>query len=102
MKFLLYFLLVIFLYSCEKEEYSKWTCSQSMLTTWPNGDTISYNPNIPYDFTFPMTSEQVESFLKAHSYKAPREGGLYYVESKARCGKVVCPSKSSIPNDGAK
>lgn len=89
--FVILFVIGLLFVSCEKVEYSKWTCEQSMLTTWPNGDTISYVTNIPYDFTFPMTSEQVESFLKAHSYKAPREGGLYYVESKAQCAKVICP-----------
>ena len=76
---------------CIKEDYTKWTCTQSMLTAWPNGDTISYVPVVPYDFTFPMTHSQAEMFLKEHSYKGAREGGLYYVESKAQCSEVICP-----------
>ena len=78
------------LFSCTREDYNKWTCNQSMLTTWPDGDTISYQPVIPYNFDYLMTSGDASAFIRSHTYTAPREGGAYYVESNCSCRIVIC------------
>jgi hypothetical protein len=88
--FLFLILTSLALASCTKEEYTKMVCTQSILATTPDGDTLQYDPAIPYEFDLPMSTKETTQWIKEHTYSGSRECGAYYVVSKAQCGEAVC------------
>ena len=89
MKKLLAFLILIILFSCEKQVKEYWLCTNIIIRSYPGHlpDTIFYKQ------TYNLTSDDMATLIRFQTYKGTQEynGVIMNIESKTSCGKLVCP-----------
>ena len=89
MKKLLAFLILIILFSCEKQVKEYWLCTNIIIRSIPGyiPDTICYKQ------TYNLTSDDMAALIRFQTYEGTQEynGVIMNIESKTSCGKLVCP-----------
>jgi hypothetical protein len=90
MKKLLFIILIIICFSCERQEHSDWQCINTVVYSLPGyiPDSISY-----VNFYPDRTHEEILFILKSQTYTGTQEhnGLKVNVESRCSCAKTICP-----------